>query len=91
MNRFTDTGILWDDDYEVLVRDAKPCPFCGNRYIKTNTPGFYDEVGYSILIIGCLECGCQVAYFSNDQVEDKKTYDEAFAGALAKWNRRTAG
>lgn len=91
MSQFTDTGLLWDEGYEVLIKDAKPCPFCGNRYIRTKTPGFYESVGLSILIIDCMDCGCMMTYFSSDDGEGQKPYETAFAKALEKWNRRTAG
>lgn len=89
MNRFTDAGQMWDDDYEILIPDAKPCPFCGCRYIRTKTAGFYETVGVTVLIIDCMECGCSMAYFSSDEDQGQQPYETAYAGALTKWNRRT--
>ena len=92
MVHMTDSGnYLYDDDYEILVGDAKPCPFCGNRSIRTKTAGFYEMLEVSALIMDCPECGCSMTYYARDDGEGQKPYDTAFRGCLATWNRRTAG
>jgi len=62
--------------------ELKPCPFCGSDRALT----FGERKGIGIQYrVSCIENDCMADVFSNAQ-----TAEEARAGAVKKWNRRTA-
>ena len=73
-------------DGETLVEGVKPCPFCGNVFLKTRTRERYEELGATGFSIECQKCDTEMWYFPN--LQEKLDYDIVLRGLIEKWNRR---
>ena len=65
------------------VKDAKPCPFCGEEIIMLMT----DSVSSSHFFCMCDACGAQGSY-GHDTVGNEYGYQKAKQDAIDNWNKR---
>lgn len=70
--------MIWSWEEKV---EAKPCPFCGSKEVKTSKKESMEGFFRCVHVV-CDECGVNLPGFGN-------TYEEALKDALEKWNRRT--
>lgn len=73
-------------DGETLAEGAKPCPFCGNTFLKVRTRERYEESGATGFSIECQKCDAEMWHFPN--LQEKLDYDIVLRGLVEKWNRR---
>ena len=73
----------------IEAMEWKPCPFCGKAprewgLARGPYEKYRDQVGKSIMDIGCKDCGMYMTF-----CEDKAVpYEEALRKLNEKWNRR---
>ena len=90
--QITDGVVLFDN--EMLAEGAKPCPFCGNVYIKTRTKEWYEDSKVHGLSLDCVKCGTEKWYFPplNERHEYiEMGYEDVLKNLLDGWNTRTGG
>lgn len=85
------TDEVWLFDSERLAEGAKPCPFCGNPYIKCRTRESFERMDAKGMSFECQKCDTQMWWFPKMDGHYQfmqAEYDEAYAGLMEKWNAR---
>ncbi len=82
------TDDVFITDYQKLVEGAKPCPFCGNKYIKTETKERYTEEKVSGSCFECQACGLELWHFKHLPEGKLAKYETVMDELLNKWNAR---
>lgn len=88
--QITDGVVLFDN--EMLAEGAKPCPFCGNTYIKTRTKEWYEDSKVHGMSFECSKCDTEKWYFPplNERHEyTKVNYEDVLKNLLDGWNTRS--